>query len=319
MRTRTRRASALLDTRVKALRRQLPLAIDGDVRGVHQARVASRRLREALPVLGKGLKGSKASKANTKVRKLTRALGAVRELDVSLELLDELQAPGTLSPEALAAVRAHVLEERARRREAMLERIAATKTAKLGKRLATLDAALLAHPDHNWRQTLATRLLARARAVAEEIDRAGQLYSPEHLHQVRIAVKKLRYGVELAADGGIAGGVALVRSLKRAQATLGRLHDLQVLQSHVGLVQVEAPARSGLHDGLAAVAGWIEEQCRLLHGRYIRTVPDLREVIVAVRRDLVAQLTRVAQPVTRRALKMKMAQPRQRTAVAAGR
>ena len=47
-----------------ALKRHLPAAIAGDDIGVHQARVASRRLREAVPVLSTGLKGSKAGKAH---------------------------------------------------------------------------------------------------------------------------------------------------------------------------------------------------------------------------------------------------------------
>ena len=65
-------------------KRHLPSAIAGDDRGVHQARVASRRLREAVPVLAAGLKHSKAGKASRKIRRLTRALGTVRELDVTL-------------------------------------------------------------------------------------------------------------------------------------------------------------------------------------------------------------------------------------------
>ena len=31
---------------------------------------------------------------------------------------------------------------------------------------------------------------------------AGQMYNPERLHQVRIATKKLRYGLEIAGEGG---------------------------------------------------------------------------------------------------------------------
>ena len=55
--------SSLLTRRARALHRYLPLAIKGDDRGVHQARVASRRLREAVPVLAGNLKHAKAGKA----------------------------------------------------------------------------------------------------------------------------------------------------------------------------------------------------------------------------------------------------------------
>src|SRR3954462_8326411 len=72
----------LLDRRALALRRHLAAAIAGKEAGVHQARVASRRLREALPVLTEGLTHSKGGKARRKVARITAALGEVRELDV---------------------------------------------------------------------------------------------------------------------------------------------------------------------------------------------------------------------------------------------
>ena len=83
---------------------------------MHQARVASRRFREALPVLTDGLQDTKAGKARRKIRRLTQALGTVRELDVTLHLIDELaESPGIPRP-ALAEVRAHVIEAREERR-----------------------------------------------------------------------------------------------------------------------------------------------------------------------------------------------------------
>src|SRR5512134_1720715 len=41
----------LLRTRLAALARMLPAARRGDVNGVHKARVATRRLRETLPIV----------------------------------------------------------------------------------------------------------------------------------------------------------------------------------------------------------------------------------------------------------------------------
>src|SRR5690349_23459172 len=113
----------LLDRRARALRRQLAAAVAGKDTGVHQARVASRRLREALPVLTEGLHHSKAGKAERKVRRLTAALGGVRELDVTLQLVDEFADRPDTPRDALAEVRAQVIEDREERRTAMLKRL----------------------------------------------------------------------------------------------------------------------------------------------------------------------------------------------------
>jgi CHAD domain-containing protein len=272
----------------------LPAAIAGDDAGVHRARVASRRLREAVPVLAGGLKQS--GKARRKIRRLTRALGTVRELDVSLHLLDELSASDELSRPALQDVRLHVIEERDSRREAMLSRLADVNANKLERRLKSVTEAPELDESQAWRQALGTRLVKRARRLAAAIEEAGHLYAPEQLHAVRIAVKKLRYGLELAADSGISAAAPPVRSLKRTQEMLGRLNDLQVLQTHVAAVQAAPTGRSVPHQGLAAIAGRIEEECRLLHGRYVAQSEPLRELAEAVPTEIVPRLARKTRP-----------------------
>src|SRR3954470_20725987 len=223
----------LLDRRSRALKRQLAAAIAGKDAGVHQARVASRRLREALPVLTEGLQHSKAGKARRKVRKLTEALGTVRELDVTLHMIDELaERPATPRP-ALADVRAQVIEERERRRTVMLKRLDEVDSAKLARRLLAVRRAVAAAPNSlGWRSALAVRIARRARRLEKAIADAGQIYEPEALHQVRIAAKKLRYALEIADESGAAPCPGAVRAIKKVQDALGRMHDLQVLQHH---------------------------------------------------------------------------------------
>lgn len=295
MSTRTPRVtSSLLLKRARALHRYLPAAIAGDDTGVHQARVASRRLREAVPVLAGGIKH--AGKARRKIRRLTRALGTVRELDVSLHLLDELAGSEELSRPALQDVRLHVMADRERKREAMLARLADVNADKLERRLRSVTEALELDDSEAWRQALSARLVKRAKRLGAAIDSAGHLYAPEQLHRVRIAAKKLRYGLELAADSGIAAAAPLVRALKRAQEMLGRLNDLRVLQAHVAAVQAAPIGRSVPHQGLAAIAGRIEEECRRLHGRYVAQSEPLRELSVAVPAVVVPRLARRTRP-----------------------
>ena len=64
----------------------LPGVAAGDPRAVHRARVATRRLRELLPLLQ--LEGRAAQKLGKGLRKVTRRLGGARELDAILAVLD---------------------------------------------------------------------------------------------------------------------------------------------------------------------------------------------------------------------------------------
>jgi CHAD domain-containing protein len=291
----------------RELKRQLPKAVQGEGDGVHQARVTTRRLREAVPVLATGLKGSKAGKARRKIRRLTKALGTVRELDVTLGLLDELARSPEVTRNAVEDVRARVVEERDARRNVMLERLEQVNPEKLEKRLVSVGAALQEATAEPWRKALAARLLKRARRLSDTMDAAGHMYASDRLHLVRIAAKKLRYGLELAANSGVKEAAAHVRTIKRAQETLGKLHDLQVLQRHVAAVQAGAPSsRAHAREGLQDLARHIEDQCRLLHGRYVALVPPLREMVLAVRKTIVPQL---AHP-PRRAPAVKMTLPR---------
>jgi CHAD domain-containing protein len=291
----------LLKRRAAALREHLPKAAAGDDRGVHQARVATRRLREALPILAAEPKAGPAGKARRKIRRLTRALGTVRELDVALGMLDELARAEHLPRVAVEEVRAHVLAERDARRAQMRHRLDRVNADKLNRRLASVAQHLAESTDQTWRTVLSARLLARATRLSNAIDEAGQLYEPERLHAVRIAAKKLRYILELAAEAGAAGAAPRVRALKRVQELLGGLNDLHVLQQHVATVQAAPRAgRRGLESGLAALASHLEGECRHLHGRYLTTAPKLRAVCEAVPAEVAPAIERRS----RRQLKM---------------
>src|SRR5207248_7382059 len=108
---RTPAAEYLIRQRVLALGRALPAAKAGDAVSLHQARVATRRLRAALPLVGAGGKAQKLAKS---VRRLTQALGPTRELDVALLILDELEERGEVPRGAIERLRASIADERHR-------------------------------------------------------------------------------------------------------------------------------------------------------------------------------------------------------------
>ena len=311
-RRKTSVASRLLARRAAALKRHVPDAIGGSGHGVHQARVASRRLREAIPVLASGVKGTKARKALGKIRRLTRGLGPVRELDVTIELLDGLVRKDTLPRPALEAVRGRVVTEREDRRATMIKRLDSVNLSKLERRLTSMGDLLADTVPEAWRDALGARVLKRSKALARAMAAAGHMYAPEQLHQVRIAAKKLRYAMELAYDAGIKSASAPVRTVKRAQETLGRLHDLQVLQTQVAAVQAHA-GRALPDGGLAIVSRALEDECRHLHAGYVAMLPKLTEVIEQARTAVVPELAHRARALKMTLISRARARPARRT------
>ena len=117
------------------------------------------------------------------------------------------------------------------------------------------------------------RVRDRARRFARSAKRVGTMYSPEALHAVRIAGKKLRYSLELSQD---VSGIPLGREigqLKRLQTLLGELHDLQILTGYVRSVLTKAdldpPTRKALDD----MAVSFDAECRALHSKVLRRMP----------------------------------------------
>ena len=257
------------------LARFLPRARHGDVRGVHQARVASRRLREGLPVAG-ALAPDDARELRRDIRRLTSALGAVRELDVAVKVFDEAAAAHGWPNAAVARVRRHLARARDRHARRLRGRTGRLAARRIGARVETMAAMLDAAARlSRMDELLALRLRARGRRLARVLRAAGTLYVPASLHAVRIAGKKLRYSLELArAAAGLPAGrdIATLRALQR---TLGRLHDLQILQEHLKTIAADVAPERPLTRTLEAMATSFEAECRELHAAFLRTTPAL--------------------------------------------
>jgi CHAD domain-containing protein len=261
----------LLQSRLNRLTKLSGGVEEAQVTAIHRARVASRRLRELIPLLQLG--SDSTDKLGRRLRKLTRRLGKVRELDVLILLIDELQESGRAPSGALTRVKAGVQD--ARRRAAPGKSLGGEVrriSKKLGKVLAELEAVdPVRDQARPWRWAIDARVARRAAALKRAIDRAGAVYLAERLHAVRIATKKLRYGLELALEAGGMPESADLAALKRTQTLLGRMHDLQVLIDRSRHVQgsVSVPDVTVWRD-LDALITSLENSCRRLHARYVR-------------------------------------------------
>jgi len=254
---------------------------EGDIRALHRTRVASRRLRELLPILQ--LDNDLMRKLGRRLRDVTRRLGVVRELDVLLLILEDLRESGRYTEGALVPVIRAVTAEREDARKRLRGKLSTTELRKLAGKLdhvsVRLDAAGSAvdrRHEKAWRWALEARIANRAERLDRAVREAGAVYLPERLHAVRIAVKKLRYGVELRARATGTKDEADLRTLKRVQDALGRMHDLQVLIDRVRQVQAAlVPPDTGVWGHLDGLVNGLEDDCRRLHARYMRARPAL--------------------------------------------
>jgi CHAD domain-containing protein len=260
----------------------LPGVESGEVGAVHRTRVASRRLRELLPVLQ--LESNKSRKLGRRLKKLSRRLGDLRELDVLVLLLDQLRASRRAPPAAVRRMIESVRTERNAARSRLTDREVTGDLKRAGKKLQrTLELLEDADrkPQHRkaWHWAVDARVARRAAALKHAIHEAGSMYVPDRVHQVRLAIKKLRYGVELANDAAGVKTATTVRQLERWQDHLGRLRDFQVLIERVRRVQasMERPTLDATRE-LDDLVLALESSCRRLHARFLRD----RAAIVAL-------------------------------------
>ena len=274
-----------LERRVRALLRHLQPTAEGAVEPLHQCRVATRRLRELLPLCDAELTTRTAARARKRVRRLGGALGAVRELDVALGLVDELERAGRARAAASSRLRQRVREERERQRERMRIRLKPAGLRKVAREVAeVLKAIGMLDATDAWALILAERLGERADRLRDAVAEAGPMYVSERVHEVRIAAKKLRYALEVASETGEADTSDAVARLKKIQDSLGRLHDIEILQGLLHSIDLLAHRDEPWADELAALDRDLTEECRRLHGVFVAGQAELVEVGKVARR-----------------------------------
>ena len=264
----------LLRSRLRSFTRALPRLKSIDTRGAVRAWIAVRRLRELLPLLQ--FNSASTAKLNAKLRRIVRRVELVRQSDARLALFDDLLAREQRG--RLAAARVHDnLEQQAKRARTELfrkklghdTRRAAAKLTDELETLRTTGDTRTQMRDLQW--AVRARVARRAADLKTAIQAAGSVYLASRLVDVRTALRKLRFGAELASE--VSPGVAAqdVRILVRSHTLLGELDDLQTLIDSIRQVQstLATPDLKAWRD-LDTLVVSLENRCRGLHARYVR-------------------------------------------------
>jgi CHAD domain-containing protein len=260
----------LLKARVGALFRHLPKALAGEEEAIHQMRVAGRRLRVAVPLIGRKPEGRAARRTLLIMKQLTRAAGTSRDLDVSVALFATALPAAT--PEALPVRRTlfrRLRAARARGRRRMVDALLDIEIAGLRRDLRKL---LARRGEVLFTVVLRMRDFREARGarVLQALAALGDRYDPAALHEVRKQLRKLRYAAELA-EVVIGTETRAPAIFKALQEQLGEIHDSFVLSQWL--------ARQAAGSRLRGEAAVADEAAALQSAFLEKSVADHRALL----------------------------------------
>jgi CHAD domain-containing protein len=256
------------------LLRNEPAVLSGQPEGVHQMRVAVRRLRSAISSLKKILPPEDVQWVTEELRWLGGTLGPARNLDVfAAELVPASRTglpdePGWDDLGAtLDRLRAAAYDEI---REAILSQRYTTGMLRL---LGWFEAS-------GWRWhsasdepdpmaspigAIAPSVLDRRRRKVRQRGKGFGSLAPRERHKLRIAVKKLRYTIELFGSLFHRDGLeSFVARLKRLQSDLGYANDVRVAHEFITELFAQIEPQSPAAHAWVAV---LEAHDQMLAGR----------------------------------------------------
>ncbi len=205
---------------------------------VHRARVASRRLRTGLDMFRDVLGKRRVRRWRKAIRRLSRALGTARDLDVQIHFTTDLLVrldDAALVP-GIARLLVHLEQQRDQLQPGLVEAVRRLKASgvlgqlagelkrivpELEARGVTEQTPIVFRRAEQEVQRRFDELLAYRDALARPDDQRRH-------HALRIAAKHLRYTMEMCAPcygSALDGFIALA---KEVQTLLGEIHDCDV-------------------------------------------------------------------------------------------
>ena len=274
----------------------------GDIEYIHRMRVASRRLRAALPLFRSCFPQKQYARWMKEITGITRALGEARDTDVQIAFLARFRRksnaawkvrPGAAGTNPVEPAIAFLIKDLQKKRQQLQVRvisalealeksgIAGDMRTTFASRAATgrrtpLQAAAFGVPT-----VAALRIESRLedmRAFEPWVEHADAV--AEH-HAMRIAAKKLRYTMEVYAPVYRLGLVKPISRVKKVQEILGDIHDCDVWIDTVTRLLLRERGRFRSQDKkeqpdtttLASLRLFLQDRERervLLHRRFMR-------------------------------------------------
>lgn len=216
-----------------------PAALEGaGIEGVHDMRVATRRLRSTLRDFLPFLKKERPLKPIVgELKRILDILGLVRDQDVAIVALEKLQTKAR-SHRVCEGIEILLERRRALREKARAElgaEISAEHLDDLRRRfikaIGKARQSRIAEAAAGRNGSENSDLEAVSDRLKEFRRRSASLYDPldyKRLHKFRISTKRLRYAVRLYAECRNSKAKKFARQIAKMQKLLGTVHDCDV-------------------------------------------------------------------------------------------
>lgn len=225
---------------------------------IHDLRVTSRRLREGLALFEPCFPAKEIPRIVKKVKQVTGILGSLRNTDESVLFFSMLGSEERLPAEVEVQELLVQLEgERKVARKSLKGELKALRPGRLkGILSATLDRPLLfgndkVDPFQGFSHFADGAIADRAQPLGGLLTQALDEANISAQHRLRIAIKRIRYRLEILEPLFRSGFSELHSTLKGYQEVLGKLHDLDVFAQ---MVRERFPKGAGQQSLLRTVA-----------------------------------------------------------------
>ncbi len=234
-----------------------------NVNGVHDMRVALRRLRTALRDFVQVIDSKSLKRVKDDLKKIADSLGEVRDLDVAIIALEDLSRE--TDDDAIKTGIAALSEELRTSRENAHARAQKTLVSISVKNLRDRFSRRI---DDSLRQQELFRPANLAEMGSGVIESRLQdisllgvaIYMPFdglRLHDLRIAAKRLRYAIELFGPGWTEEIGGFAKEISKLQSYLGEVHDCDLWINKLSGRLMQKKSRKADDATISLAAAWL--------------------------------------------------------------
>lgn len=235
---------------------------------VHHLRVTARRLRAVLDLVPALSDDKKVNTVRRRLKKLLKWTGTLRDIQVQLDIV------ATMRQSELQKF-CRVLEKREQRESARVrDHVARLDTAHFAEQTQAVREELVQLQKSNHREHLNRQITRTLESRRKDFDKSRRKFRAENqnrLHEMRIALKKLRYAAEAAQPMLGDAVVQQVPRMKSIQQLVGDARDAAILETALS----QWGTRKGKQKAVAEQLERLKRQRKTLLARINGLMPSL--------------------------------------------